>query len=390
MTTHGADRCAPPVPPFTQALEEAVGTAALSPSSHNCQPWGLARVTTAAARRTAAELTGEDADEYLVLALDRGRELTALAAHAVEMEVSCGIYGRILLRGLAARGWTVASVRVLDGDAPIRGGGSRFGAGWPARWTPLCVVALRPGTPSGEGPADLRETALARRTHRGAYRPEPVPAELLRDLAGTVSPDGERDLIRVRHLTEPQELRAFASFVARHAGRDFGHRAAWRETHSFLRRDLADATARGDGFTPDQLFGPMSRPRRAALRCALAPATMRLLGKVGYHRVLAAGLADLVRRTPAMVTMGFAGPEPGRAELLRGGERLADYWWRATRHGLSLHPVSIVVQHDDLRGRLERELSLPGRTFFVSRVGAAERPAPRSHRRDDAARCVPV
>lgn len=385
MTTRRTDRTATPVSTFTQALEAAAEPAALSPSSHNCQPWGLGRATTGAARRAAADLTGEDADEYLVLALDRGRELTALDAHAVEMEVSCGIYWRILLRGLAAQGWTTTAARVLDDDASFGGGGSPFGAGWPAAWTPLCVVALRRGAPAGERLDDLRETALARRTHRGPYRPQPVPAGLLRDLAETDAAEGGADPVHVRHLTGARDLRAFAAFVARHAGRDFGHRAAWRETHSFLRRDLADAAARGDGFTPEQLFGPMSRPRRAAMRCALAPVTMNLLGKVGYHRVLAAGLADLVRRTPAVVTMGFAGRAPGRADLLRGGARLADYWWRATRHGLSLHPVSIVIQHEDLRARLERELSLPGRTFFVSRVGVAGAPAPRSHRRADAA-----
>lgn len=402
MTTRSTDHAAAPVSTFAQALQAAAATAALSPSSHNCQPWGLARATTAAARRAAADLTGRDADEYLVLALDRERELTALAAHAVEMEVSCGIYWRILLRALAAQGWTAAAVRTLDGDGGsgsgdgsvsvnASGSGALAGAGWPAAWTPLCVVALRPGTPSEERLDDLRETALARRTHRGPYRPVPVSAELLRDLAQTGSPEGEKDAVRLRHLTERRDLRAFATFVARHAGLDFGHRAAWRETHSFLRRDLADAAARGDGFTLEQLFGPMSRPRRAAMRRALAPATMHLLGKVGYHRVLAAGLADIVRRTPTVVTMGFAERTPARADLLRGGARLADYWWRATRHGLSLHPVSIVVQHEDLRVRLERELSLPGgRTFFVSRVGVAGRPAPHSHRRDEAAGHVEI
>ncbi|MFI7391212.1 RedV protein [Streptomyces tendae] len=394
MTTRRTDRATPAAAAdaatFAQALETASGPAALSPSSHNCQPWGLGRAVSAAARRTAAELTGTEADEYLVLALDRERELTALAAHAVEMEVSCGVYWRILLRGLAAQGWSAAAVRVLDGGAgPVTasgpGGGPSFGAGWPPAWTPLCVVALRPAPPSGERTADLYETALARRTHRGPYGRQPVAPALLRDLEAPGPPGAGTHPVHLRHLTRRSELRAFAAFVARHAGRDFGHRAAWRETHSFVRRDTADAAARGDGFTLEQLFGPMARPRRTAMRLALAPTTMHLLGKAGYHRVLAAGLADIVRRTPAVVTMGFGGQAPTRAEQLEGGARLADYWWRATGHGLSLHPISIVLQHDDLRGRLERELSLPGRTFFVSRVGVAGSPAPRSHRREDAA-----
>ncbi|NEC34282.1 RedV protein, partial [Streptomyces rubrogriseus] len=166
MTTRRTDHTAAAVSTFAQALETAAGAAALSPSSHNCQPWGLGRATSTEARRAAADLTGAEADEYLVLALDRERELTALAAHAVEMEVSCGVYWRILLRTLAAQGWTTTAVRVLDGDGDpgavgLPGGGRPFGAGWPTAWTPLCVVALRPGPPSGERPADLRESALA-------------------------------------------------------------------------------------------------------------------------------------------------------------------------------------------------------------------------------------
>ncbi|MFB7657280.1 MULTISPECIES: RedV protein [unclassified Streptomyces] len=387
MTERGTDRVIASAPAFAQALDAAAGPAALSPSSHNCQPWGLARATTPGARRTAAALTGADTAEYLVLALDRRRELTALAAHAVEMEVSCGVYWRLLLRGLAAQGWSAVAAHVVEADD-----GSGFGAEWPASWTPLCVAALRPGRPSGERLDDLRETGLARRTHRGPYRPEPLAADLLRDLedAGPSEAEPHPRPLHVRHLTNPQELGAFASFVARHAGRDFGHRRAWRETHSFLRWSTESAAARGDGFTLDQLFGPLSGPRRAAMRCALAPTTMNLLGRAGYHRVLAAGLANVVRRTPAVVTMGFADETAGRADLLRGGARLADYWWRATRSGLSLHPISVVLQHDDLRNRLAAELRLPGRTFFVSRVGVAGRPAPRSHRRASAAAHVAI
>lgn len=365
---------------FPEVLGEAALTAVLSPSSHNCQPWALTRVVTPGARRAAAALVGQDAPEYLVLGLDRRHQLVALPAHAVEMELSCGVYWRLLLRGLAAGGWTASAVRVLqDGEGDeLRPKAREF-------WTPLCVAALRPGPPSGERPAELHATGLARRTHRGPYRPEPLAAELLRDLEEdppTGPYEADEPAVTVRHLTRPEELRDFASFVARWAGRDFAHRRAWRETHSYVRFGAGAAAERGDGFTLDQLFGPLSGPRRLVMRGALAPAAMAVLGPVGYHRLLAAGLADLVRHSPAVVTMGLPGAEPGRGALLRGGARLADYWWRATRLGLSLHPISVVIQHDDLRELLRRRLGLPGRTFFVARLGVPAGPAaPRSHRR---------
>ncbi|MGK5631870.1 hypothetical protein ACSNOD_25925, partial [Streptomyces sp. URMC 123] len=133
----------PPVPPpFRAALGAALEIAALSPSSHNCQPWGVARLRSEGARRAAAAFldgapgSGEsyagtgpgtgggpygDMDgvgaartEYLALALDRERRLESLPAHADEMRLSCGLYWRVLLRALAAQGWALQRIRFHD------------------------------------------------------------------------------------------------------------------------------------------------------------------------------------------------------------------------------------------------------------------------------------
>src|SRR5690242_4213226 len=102
---------------FHDVLGEAAGLASLSPSSHNSQPWALARMATGGARAAAAGFLGipEGGDEeYLVLALDRRRALTALPAHTVEMAVSCGAYWRLLLRALTAQGWSCTRTRACD------------------------------------------------------------------------------------------------------------------------------------------------------------------------------------------------------------------------------------------------------------------------------------
>jgi nitroreductase len=372
---------------FHEALSEATAFAALSPSSHNCQPWGLARPTTGKAREAAAAiLSGSDGaeDEYVALALDRRHELVALPAHAVEMRVSCGAYWRMLLRALAAQGWTPARVHVL-GD----GGRLPFGRGWPPDWSLLCVASMRHGEGSGERLADLYAAARDRRTNRGAYREERLDVGLLDTLARPVTAGGrgsEAPLITVQHLTGRQEREDFASFLAENAGRDFSHPEAWRETHSYLRWSPADAHACGDGFTLTQLFGTLSPPRHLAKRVTLAPGVMRLLCRLGYDRHLAEGLAAAVRAdTPALVAMGFSDDEPGPAELLSGGARLADYWLEAARSGLALHPVSVVVQHADLRRSLQALLGLKGRTFFVSRLGRPATGIPPAPRRASAA-----
>lgn len=397
---------------FQDALRVAAGIAARSPSSHNCQPWGVGWATDAATRRTAAALLataapGEPAghgpglprrSEYLVLALDRERRLTALPAHEVEMLLSCGAYGEILARALAAQGWRADGIRFLGQEDT--GDGGLFGDRWPRTWRPLCVVRLSPATAAPDGLAALRDTVRARHTNRGPYRAEALDPAVLDRLA---APEPEPALfhteprVTVHHLVTDAERAAVAGLVARYGGRDFAHLAAWRETHAYIRRDEADAEHSGDGFTLGQLFGPLSPPRRCGMRAALAPATMRLLRHVGYDRLLARQLAAAVRGAPATVALCFerfgdpGGPDgsdgpgdqvPDAGSGLRAGAALAGYWLGATRAGLALHPVSIVLQHDDVRAAFERRLGLPGRAFFVSRLGHAVAVFPPSHRLD--------
>lgn len=439
---------------FADALREAARIAVLSPSSHNCQPWAVAWARSEGSRAAAARVLDGEAGvpatyQYLVLGLDRSRELRSLPAHAVEMLLSCGLYWQLLLRALEAQGWSVDALRFADG--PLAPGVARGvelpGTTWPRSWTGLCVARLRgrvgagaeagveargavgaearggagagkelrdgAGVGADAGPTNdagptvhagpttgvgstigagvggevgpgvqdggaelrtLRAAARARRTNRAPYLPQPVRPALLDGLLAPSGCAAARGAdVTVRHLTSGADRTAFADFVAEHGGRDFSHREAWRETYAFLRADRAEADARGDGFALDQLFGPLSWPSRHALRAALAPATMRLLGPVGYDRFvgrrLAHGLARMVRPTPVVVAMSFDRTEPTLADAVKGGARLADYWLCATTAGLALHPVSVVLQHEDLRTAFQSSLRIPGRAFFVSRLG---------------------
>lgn len=367
---------------FGAALDRAAAVAAHSPSSHNSQPWAHLTLTGGPARRAAARLlegrahtAGPDPEPdpdtaALVLALDHGRTLTSLPAHATEMRLSCGMYGQLLLRALAAQGWTTESVALAEED----------GAGTAPHWDalrcptglqPLAVVALRrTGPAQGDGAlASLADAVRRRRTNRGPYLDTPVDRKVLAELAAPADLLAAGAGVSVRHLRAPEERRRFAALVAAHASRDFSHRAAWAETYSYIREDDADARAHGDGFTLEQLFGPMAWPRRRAMRLALSPAAMRSLGHLGYDRFLAGQLAALTRHSPVITAVGLPGGEPGGARLLRAGAWLADYWLRATDADLALHPVSVLLQHDDTRRDVQRELGLPGRTVFVSRLG---------------------
>lgn len=374
-----------PPEPFADALRAAAAIAALSPSSHNCQPWATAWLSGDAVRAAAAAVLGGDADApdtaYLALALDRTREIGALAAHAVEMRVSCGVYAQLLLTALEARGWSVRRLRLSDAEDD---GPRVLGTAWPARWTLLGLAELRrtPGPAlTGHGTfEDLAAVAAERRTNRAPYREDPVATAVLDGLTAPSSGAAHGAPVGISHLREDADRARFADFVARYGGRDFSHGRAWRETHSFLRRNAAEAVARGDGFTLEQLFGPLPPLRHRFLRLALSPRVMSLLRRAGYHRLLASRMAAVVRRAPVITAMTFTTDAPGQADMVRAGARLADYWLRATRAGLALHPVSVVVQHDDVREDLARRLGLTGRLFFVSRLGhptASFPPAPR-------------
>lgn len=410
MTTYRVPLPGDPAPAGTVVFDDALHTAAriavLSPSSHNCQPWGVAWARSGAARTTAARLldggrggapvsglpvlragSGDGACHYLVLGLDHDRSLRSLPAHAVEMLLSCGLYWQLLLRALDAQGWSVDALHFAEGPAegePVRGV-ELPGTDWPRSWAALCVARLRPvagGPEHAEELSALRAAARARRTNRAPYHPRPVRPALLDGLSVPSGSGAARGAeVAVRHLTSGADRAAFADLVARYGGRDFSHGAAWRETHAYLRPTRAAATARGDGFALDQLFGPLRWPRRQALRAALAPATMRLLRHVGYARVLARGLAQVVRPTPAVVAMSFTRTAPTLADAVKGGARLADYWLCATRSGLALHPVSVVLQHDDVRAVLQSSLEISGRAFFMSRLGWPVTEFPPSPRR---------
>jgi len=219
-------------------------------------------------------------------------------------------------------------------------------------------------------------TALAKRRHtnRAPYLPQPVDSAMLAGL----TLDGS---VEVRHLQTQAERRRFSAFVARHAGQDFAHGAAWRETYSYIRWSDAQVARRRDGFTLAHLFGTLSPWGWWLRRVALAPATMAALRFVGYPRLLATQLAAVVRCSPAIVMMSLPQDEPSVSALLSAADRLADYWLHATEAGLVIHPISVVIQHEDLHAALQARFGLSGRTFFIARVGRSAASFPSSPRR---------
>ena len=383
---------------FEQALKAAADTARRSPSPYNCQPWVLAWMNGEDARSCAARLlnsTGSSSGNgagsaaprtdsiYLAVALDQERQLDALPSHRLEMQLSCGAFTQMLTRALACQGWWLERTVLAEDPGsweygsvpgPVRALGEES---WRPSWTPLAVLELRyVGVPEGSL-TEFGELAARRHTHRGPYEDQAVePALLQRLLSASPGLAAEAPVI-IRHLESREQRARFVDFVARTAGHTFSDPAAWREAHRYLRRDQQEAEELGDGCQLDELLGHQPSTTREALRgAALRPSAMRLLRHMGYPRLLASKLAATARHTPVVVTMGLTTANPGAADGLRGGARLADYWLAATRHGLAMQPLSVLVQTDHLRQRVQSTLALPGRTFFISRLG---RPGPEQY-----------
>lgn len=375
-------------PEFDDALREAVDIARLAPSSHNSQPWGLAVVRSPEAmsqvcgvfdRPASGRPESRPGSRHLVLALDRERELTALHDHRVEMYLSCGAYLHLLLEALRIAGWGASRV-AWNEDSRCDW---LLPAALPGEWLPLAAVQLSPAPPEEHGRlVELARVAGQRITNRAPYRKEAPAATVLESPAPLPPADAAlRPAVEVRLITERKAIESIGSFVAASAAIDFAHPTAWRETHRFIRWSPGDHLE--DGFPVEQLFGPMSRARKLLYRAALAPPTLFLLARLGYAAYLAKQLGELVGNTPALVAFSLPSERPAISAVVGGGAAVMEFWLRATAAGAALHPISVILQHPDIRARFQRDHGLSGRVFFFARLGypaSAFPPAPR--RRD--------
>ncbi|NMO15192.1 hypothetical protein HPC49_01305 [Pyxidicoccus fallax] len=373
-------------PSLERILREAASDAALSPSSHNAQPCELALLTSDEARRALAE-AGAPAGEgvHAVVALDPARCLSALPAHRAEMLVSGGIYTEALTIALAARG-VRAELRWRIGGVPS--GVARL----LAPWEPVAVLHLtRSETNDAQAVAQLPLLA-ARRTNRSPYRSEPLAPEVVEEVRGAASrafPDA-REACGVVCLTDRGALEKSGALVGRYSDREFTHEAAWRETYAHMRFGPEVIREAETGLPITHLLAkPLPGWQQALMRRVLSPTSMRVLRPLGLTRSLARESGKAVAASGMALYLHFHEEEPSEAAQVAAGGRLLALWLALTARGLAMHPVSVMVQHPDLRRMLVSELGLPpGRGFFFARVGVPNAQLPPAPRRREAAERV--
>lgn len=200
-------------------IESAVLAAGRAPSVHNTQPWRI-RV-----RR------GD-----LYLSADPDRRLPAADPAGREMVISCGAALYDLILALRHLGHRPTMQLLPDPDFPHR----------------LAVVHPAAGPAPADGD-DRRYAAIAhRRTHRGGFTPEPVPAALLHQIR--VAARAENIELVVFH--EEADVRVLATVTELASYMHIRDRAYAAEHARWMRS--ADS-AQADGIHPAHLAEAVSR-----------------------------------------------------------------------------------------------------------------------------------
>lgn len=352
-------------PGFAERLRRAVDVARWAPSSHNSQPW---KVTHLADREKRPDLPVLPAGhEPVLLSLDADRMLTGLPSLRFEMYLSCGLFLGLLVEALEALGHPSEAHWLCDGT---RADGAEGGAG------DLVLLSVGPrGRAREDDFGRLHALATARRTLRGPFRNEPVGRP---DAAELLRPHWPRwltgDGVAMRTEFGKEAITRVGRLVETYGALDFSNHAAWSETYRYIHFDQRKPAE--DGFYLSSLVGPVSETKSRLMRIAFSPAAMQALRVFGLPRRLARELGALVAGSPGLLSCWMPEARPGARALVQAGARLMEVWLNAQRLGMAIHPVSVMLQHDEPRREIETLFGASGRAVFLARFGYAAAPSP--------------
>ncbi|PWR06363.1 nitroreductase [Micromonospora acroterricola] len=294
------------------ALAEAAATAGRAPSVHNTEPWSWRVLPDALELRTAPD-----------------RQLAATDPEGRLLALSCGAALHHARLALTAEGWRAVVERLPDPqDAELL-----------ARLTTLGRVAADPDV------LRLVRCMRIRHTDRRPLSDEQVPTDAIGEITRAVTAEGGR--LQILDRDQVLELAATA-----------GHADTVEAEDPELRAELAYWTSRagtGAGLPPEVL--PEQPPQTTV------PA--RDFGRAG-------SLPVGPGHDSAAVYALLHGDEDERDSWLRAGEALSAAWLTATRLGISVVPLSAVVEVPGTRQTLRQLLAGLGFPYLVLRLGIAD------------------
>jgi nitroreductase len=282
----------------TRMVERIVEIATRAPSVHNTQPWRW---------RASAET--------LELYADRTRQLLETDPLGRNLTISCGAALHHAQVAAAALGWATEVVRLPD----------------PARPDLLARLRLSPAAPPVAA-LDTLEALDRRCTDRRRFTAWPVPEDRLAHLARIGHEWGARAV----PLTDESERYIAERLVLRAADLQRTDRAAAKEQQAWRDRSAVD------GVPSTVLPGP------AALRGAHPH---RFETPADQHPV--PGDLDVEPSDGLLVL--FDTTDDPRA-WLRAGEGLGALWLAATAGGLSVVPLTQVIEVPETRMAMQKEV----------------------------------
>ena len=359
-------------------IKQALSKASYAPSSHNCQPWEIVLVKHSQSRQIIRQYLSksvnlgcfEESENYLILCLNQSRSLTALDSHELEMLLSCGAFLESLAFGFADQ--NIRTIALWHNDSskinPLPNS-----LAIPFTWIPLVILILKSVTSEKIASTEIEQkaTLLTQRiTNRGVYDKKPLAPEVKRRLVNTTSllyPDIHRQC-NLSLIEDAPKISQIGSFFERHAQIEFTASSVWQETYKYIR--FGDRNLVKDGLPVSQLFGEVPSLLKSLLKILLSPIAMSVLKHLGLPRLLAAQMGQLVAASPAVVYFNFQSDKPSVKTQLAGGALWLNFCLNATMEGLSIHPMSVILQHPYLRSMFQQTHKLPsGRGFFFCRIG---------------------
>ena len=293
-----------------QVLSRIVQAATQAPSVHNTQPW-----------------LWRGSSRGLDLRADRSRQLPATDPDGRNLVISCGAalhHARVVA---AALGWSARVTRLPDARDPDL----------------LARIALSPAAPAPDG-IEVLDAVARRCTDRRRFTSWPVPDALLAQLADVAAEQGTS----ARALTDAATRFRAERLVLRAADFQDELRAPSVEHEVWLDRATAD------GIPEAALEGSGS--------VSGAPRTR-------FQSQREADLEDQdVQASDGLVVIFGAGDDP--ASWLRAGEGLSAMWLAATGFGLSVVPLSQVIEVASTRAAFRVDvLRGDGHPLVLARIG---------------------
>jgi nitroreductase len=293
--------------------------AILAPSNRNTQPWSFT--------------IGRD---QISLHSERSRWQRVSDPHARELHISLGCALENLLIALEHFGF--GHHVTLSPDA--------FDSSIAAQ-----IAILDRPTASAFRPASLFEVIVRRRTNHGRYRKRSVSPAVIRGLAEC---NADRDLTLL--LTDNAAIkRAAQKLMLR--GEALGL------SDPKYREELADSIGSGNFGGPWLLS--------VAQQFAITHLGMRTADARGDHKALSA--------SPLFGLIG--GATGGEAVQIRAGQLLERLYLAATSQGLSLQPISQLLEVDKVRTKFAKLFRAGGVPLVAFRLGYSDSPANPTPRR---------